>query len=374
MEHFFRSKKTFAVSLVALMSFSSAQFSLSATPQVRGQWAGTMGESTLRRFLSAGGDMGEVVNRVVSYQTANRVWQLQQGRPDAPAPSQMRSRTDSWAAQNDSLIPIAADMERPLFFRVMARAAGREEDGLIRSRSDRLDLALLYAPTSGSYLAAGLSAEESSSDVLYADGRARGQTFGPRFDAGLVINSTWAVGVRYDYLVYKGESEVNVRTPAGRLNIARDSRYTRQYLQAGLMARITPAQLPWLPEGGALRWSNGLQIIQNHYEPGINSIGQQTTEPFGRTEKLSLVRTGLNYTQNITQDGRWSVFGEVGLDYEFDTNMSFPIDDRSSVVYSAALVRQIARGKRVQILVDRFQHINDDRSRNSVTLIGVIDF
>lgn len=374
MEQLLRSKKAFAVSLVALMSFSAAESALSATPQVRGQWAGTMGESTLRRFLSAGGDMGEVINRVVSYQTANRVWQLQQGRPNAPAPSQMRSRTDSWAAQNDSLIPIAADMERPLFFRVMARAAGREEGELIRSRSDRLDLALLYAPTRGSYLAAGLSAEESSSDVLYADGRARGQTFGPRFDAGLVINSTWAVGVRYDYLVYKGESEVNVRTPAGRLNVARDTRYTRQYLQAGLMARITPAQLPWLPEGGALRWSNGLQIMQNHYEPDINSIGQQTTEPFGRTEKLSVVRTGLNYTQNITQNGLWSAFGEVGLDYEVDTNMSFPINDRSAVVYSAALVRQIARGKRVQILVDRFQHFNDDRSRNSVTLIGVIDF
>lgn len=89
---------------------------------------------------------------------------------------------------------------------------------------------------------------------------------------------------------------------------------------------------------------------------------------------MSIVRTGLNYTQNMTADGLWSVFGEVGLDYEIDTNMAFPINDRTSIVCSAALVRQIARGKRVQVLVDRFQHVNDDRSRNSVTLIGVIDF
>lgn len=178
----------------------------------------------------------------------------------------------------------------------------------------------------------GLSAEESSSDVLYANGRSRGQTFGPRFDAGLVINSTRAVGVRYDYLVYKGDSDVNVQTPAGRLNITRDTRYTRQYLHAGLMARITSEQLPWLPEGGPLRWSNGLQVIQNHYKPGINSRGQATTEPFGRTEHLSPVRTGLNYTQNITTDGLWSVFGEVGLDDEIETNMAFPINDRSSIV------------------------------------------
>jgi hypothetical protein len=370
------SKKSIAaaVAFTAAVSLGAPEYSWSATPQVRGQWAGTMGESTLRRFYSAGGDMGEVINRVVSYQTANRVWQLKQSRPNPPAASDMRTRTDSWAAQNDSLIPIAPGLERPLYFRVMARLAGREEEGLMRSRSDRLDLGLLYAPTSGSYLGVGLSAEESSSDVLYADGRARGQTFGPRFDAGLVLNSTWAVGLRFDYLVYKGDSDVNVQTPAGRLNITRDTRYTRQYLQAGLMARITSEQLPWLPEGGALRWSNGLQVIQNHYKPGINSRGQATTEPFGRTEHLSIVRSGLNYTQNITADGLWSVFGEVGLDYEIDTNMAFPINDRASIVYSAALVRQIARGKRVQVLVDRFQHVNDDRSRNSITLIGVIDF
>lgn len=367
-----RHKKWVLISALA-SALMSAQVQ-SATPQVRGQWAAAMGESSLRRFYSAGGDMGEIVNRVVSYQTANRVWQSQQGRPGAPAPSDMRSRTDSWAAQNDSLIPIADSMERPLFARVMVRLAGREEEGLLRSRSDRLDLGLLYAPTSGSYVGIGLAAEESSSDVLYADGRARGQTFGPRFDAGLVINSTWSVGIRYDYLMYSGDSEVNVQTPGGRLNIARDAEYTRQYLQAGLMARITPAQLPWLPEGSALRWSNGLQMIQNHHERAVNSLGQVASEPFGRTEYLSLIRSGFNYSQNITADGVWSAFAEVAFDYEIDTNMAFPIDDRAGMVYSAALVRQLARGKRVQILLDRFQHANDDRSRNSVTLIGVIDF
>jgi hypothetical protein len=75
-----------------------------------------------------------------------------------------------------------------------------------------------------------------------------------------------------------------------------------------------------------------------------------------------------------TQDGLWSAFGEVAFDYEFDTNMAFPINDRAGMVFSAAIVRQIARGKRVQLLLDRFQHAKDDRSRSSITLIGVIDF
>ena len=346
----------------------------SATPQVRGQWAAAMGESSLRRFYSAGGDMGEIINRVVSYQTANRVWQAQQGRPGAPLPGDIRSRTDSWAAQNDSLIPIAESMQRPLFARVMVRMAGREEEGLIRSRSDRLDLGVLYAPTSGTYVGIGIAAEESSSDVLYANGRARGQTYGPRFDAGFVINPMWSLGIRYDYLMYSGDSDLSVQTPGGRLDIGRDTEYTRQYMQAGLMARFTSEQLPWLPQGSALRWSNGLQMIQNHYERAVNSIGQVATEPFGRTENLAVLRSGLNYSQGLSQDGLWSMFAEFAFDYEIDTNMAFPVDDRAGMVYSAALVRQLARGKRVQILFDRFQHANNDRSRNSVTLIGVIDF
>ena len=347
---------------------------VAVTPAERGQWQAAMGESGLRRIYSAGGDMGEIVNRVVSYQTAARVWQMQQSQQNPPAPGDMRSRTDSWAAQNDTLIPIADQLARPLYARVMVRFAGREEDDLMRSRSDRLDLGLLYAPTSSSYIGVGIAAEESSSDVLYADGRARGQTFGPRFDAGIVLSPVWAAGIRYDYLHYNGESEVNVLTPTGRMNIKRDAYYQRQYLQANLNARFNKSTLSWLPEGATFTFANTLQMIRTHHDTVTNSIGQRTTEPFGNNERLTLLRTAAQLTWPLSADGLWSAFSQVAVDYEVETNMNFPINDRTGVVASAAIVRQLARGKRVQVLLDRFQHVNDDRSRNSITLIGVIDF
>jgi len=367
--------KSFLVILVSGFINSMAQVSAeAATPQVRGQWQGNMGLSGLRRFYSAGGDMGEVVNRAVSYQTANRVWQSQQGSPDAPAAGDVRSKTDSWAIQNDSLFPIAAQVERPVYARVLVRMAGREEQELLSSRSDRLDLGILYAPTQQSYLGLGFAIEESSSDILYADGRARGQTLGPRVDAGLMLSASWSAGIRYDYLRYSGNSDVSVLTPGGRLHISRDSKYERQYLQLGLIGRFSSAQLSWLPEGMVLGWDHGLQVLRNDHEAVRNSLGQQTTEPFGYTERLAVFRSSLSLSKNLGSDGVWSLNGEVSYDYEVSTNMDFPLDNRHGVVYSAALVHQLARGKRVQVLLDRYQHTDRSRTRNSVTLIGVIDF
>lgn len=363
-----------ALAVISVLSGAVTQVAEAATPQVRGQWQANMGQAGLRRFYSAGGDMGEVVNRAVTYQTVNRVWSMQQGRPGAPLPSQMTSRTDSWAIQNDSLMPIAADLERPLYARVLVRLAGRDEKNLLKSRSDRLDLGLLYAPTQQSYIGVGLAAEEASSDILYADGRSRGQTFGPRFDAGIVLSPLWSAGVRYDYLRYSGNSDVNVTTPAGRLTVSRDSKYTRQYLQLGVMGRFNKAQLAWLPEGVTLGWDNGLQVLHNQHDAVINSLGQRTTEPFGYKERLAVLRSSVNLGSNLTADGRWSFNAELSYDYEVDTNMDFPIDNRKGVVYTAALIHQLARGKRVQVLLDRYVHTDNSRSRNSVTLIGVIDF
>lgn len=368
------SKGLLLFSVTASIGLASINSADAATPQVRGQWMGAMGESGLRRFYSAGGDFGEVVNRLVSYQTANRLWSARQASPVPPAAEDMESRTNSWAMQNDSLIPIAAGHDRPVFARVLVRLAGRDEKDLLESTSDRLDLGVLYAPTQSSYIGVGMAIEESASDVLYANGRARGQSFGPRFDAGVVLGPVWSAAIRYDYLMYNGNSTVNVRTAAGPLSISRNSAYDRQYLQAGVMARFNENTLDWLPSRSVLNFDLGLQMVRNHHEPKVDSLGRVTTEPFGYDERLTVLRTTLGLTRPLDEAGNWSAVGRIGLDYEVDTNMNFPIDDRTGMVYSAALVYQLARGKRVQILLDRYQHVDDFRSRNSVTLIGVIDF
>lgn len=107
-----------------------------ATPAERGQWMANMGESGLRRFYSSGGDLGEMVNRAVSYQTANRVFNQQQNNPvTAPAAQDMRSHADTWVVQSDCLIPVADSVARPLFLRTLVRLAGRDENTRVDSRS-----------------------------------------------------------------------------------------------------------------------------------------------------------------------------------------------------------------------------------------------
>ncbi len=333
-----------------------------------------MGESGLRAFCSSGSDFGEMVNRAVSYQTAQRLYQGAQGRPGAPDADDMRSRSNTWVTQNDSLIPIFDNVARPVFGRVLVRVAGRDEPGRVQSRSDRLDLGILYAPTAQCFVSIGIGAEETTADILYADGRSRGQSFGPRFDAGMSFGPVWSAGIRYDHLKYQGDSEVNVNTPAGRLNIARDNEYTRQYLQADLIGRFYPNQLPFLPERSVLRWTTSLQMLDNRYEQFTDSLGRQTSEPFGHHERLSLLRSGFNVSRSFREGSDWSMFGELAYDYQFDTNMAFPIDDRSVVTGTVGIVRQLARGKRVQVFYDYYHHTRDRRSRSNISLIGVIDF
>src|SRR5690554_4201477 len=181
----------------------------------RGQWMASMGESGLRRFYSSGSDLGEVANRVVSYQTANRIYQQTAGQPGAPEPRDIRSRSNTWVVQNDSLFPVTTRLSRPVFGRALVRIADRDEPHRLGSRNDRLDLALLYAPSSRSFVSLGLAGELTRADIEYVEGVTEGKAWGPRVDAGLVLGPVWAVGIRADYMRFSGDNEVRVGTPAG---------------------------------------------------------------------------------------------------------------------------------------------------------------
>lgn len=349
--------------------------SQAATPAERGQWMASMGESGLRRFYSSGSDLGEMINRAVSYQTAQRVFNQQQANPTlAPDPQDMRSRSDTWVIQSDSLIPVADSLTRPLFLRTLVRLAGRDEDQRVDSRNDRLDLGVLYAPTSRSFVSAGIAGEITDADIYYVTGHTRGKAWGPRFDAGLVLGPVWAVGIRADYLQFDGDNVVTVATAGGPLTIRRDIETRRRYLQIDAMARFSQAALPWLPDGSVLSWSNSFRHLHTTLEPTRNSLGQVVAEPFGEHERLSLLSTGLNLSYPLGDSGFWSVYGDVTLDYELETNMNFPIDDRTAITLGSGIVRQLARGKRVQLEFQRYQHTQDTRSRNNLSLIAVVDF
>ncbi|OFE12084.1 hypothetical protein PHACT_02180 [Pseudohongiella acticola] len=331
---------------------------------------GAMGESGLRGFFASGSDLGEMVNRVVSYQTAQRVY----SRQPATRPQDMRSRSDTWVLQSDSLIPVADSVQRPLFVRTLVRSAGRSEDARVDSRNDRLDLGLVYAPSTRSFVSFGLAGELTQADIFYVTGETSGEAWGPRFDAGLVLGPVWAVGIRADYLEFDGNNEVSVVTGAGLLNITRDVEYQRRYLQLDAMARFNQSTLPWLPERVMLRWANSFRHLHIHNEPTTNSLGQAVAEPFGEQNRLSVLSTSLNLGYPLGSSGSWSVFGEIALDYELETNMNFPIDDRTAVTLSSGIVRQLARGKRMHLQYDRYQHARGTRSRNNLSLIATIDF
>lgn len=360
-----------AVLCSLMMQFASAQDSLRAE---RGQWMAAMGESGLRRFYSSGSDLGEVANRVVSYQTANRVYQQTAGQPDGPQPRDMRSRSDTWVVQNDTLFPLHTSLRRPVFGRALVRIADRDEPHRLESRNDRLDLSLLYAPDAGSFISVGLAGELTRADIHYVDGTTEGKAWGPRFDFGRVLGPVWAIGVRADYMRFSGDNEVRIGTPAGLLNIYRDVEYQRRYLQIDLMGRYNRSRINWLPPRAMLRWTQSLQHLHTRHRDKRNSLGQPVNEPFGPRERYTLVRTGLNLSNPLTDDGRWSAFGELTLDYELETNMTFPLSDRTVVSASAGVVRQFAPGKRVQLVYDRYQHTRDRRSRNNLSIISVMDF
>ncbi|MEX0737857.1 MAG: hypothetical protein WD071_00790 [Pseudohongiella sp.] len=366
-----------SVAAAALVVFStSVSTSLyAATPAERGQWMATMGEAGLRGFYASGSDLGEMVNRAVSYQTAQRVYTRNQANPvTAGRPQDMRSRSDTWVMQSDSLVPVADSLERPLFVRALVRSAGRDEDARVRSRNDRLDLGLIYAPSSSAFVSFGIAGELTQADIYYVTGETTGTAWGPRVDAGLVLGPVWAVGIRADYLAFDGDNEVSVMTGAGLLNITRDVEYERRYLQMDAIARFNQTALPWLPDGSALKWTNSFRHLHIRNQPTSNNLGQPVVEPFGERNRLSVVSTGLNLSYPLSADGRWSMFGDIALDYELETNMNSPIDDRTAVTLGSGIVRQLARGKRMFLQYERYQHTRGTRSRNNLSLIATIDF
>lgn len=359
---------------LCLISVDAVAASAGAMRAERGQWMASMGESGLRRFYSSGSNLGEVANRVVSYQTANRIYQQTAGQPGAPEPGDIRSRSNTWVLQNDTLFPVNTRLSRPVFGRALVRLADRDEPRRLGSRNDRLDLALLYAPDSRSFVSLGLAGELTRADIEYVDGVTEGKAWGPRLDAGLLLGPIWAVGIRADYMRFSGDNDVRIGTPAGIFNIHRELEYQRRYLQVDLMGRYNRSHIGWLPERAVLRWTQSLQHLHTRHHAKRNSLGQAVNEPFGLRERYTVVRTGLNLSNPLTGDGRWSAFGELTLDYEIETNMNFPLDDRTVATLSGGIVRQLAPGKRVQLVYDRYQHTRDRRSRDNFSVIAVMDF
>tara|TARA_R110002110_G_scaffold415821_3_gene656931 strand:- start:20868 stop:21941 length:1074 start_codon:yes stop_codon:yes gene_type:complete len=347
------------LSCIALLF--AAQYSLSASPAEIGQWGAAMGQSGLRRFYATGSDLGELVNRQLSYQLAART-------------GQAKSEVDSYVLQWDSLLPIATDMQQPVFIRALARTAKRFEPDKLHGRNDRFDLGLVYAPTLRSYVSFGLGLEHTDDDIKFVEGTTDGFAAGPRFDAGIVFSDTLALGMRLEELKFDGDNRIEVFTPGGLLEIEREIENRRRFFKSELLGRYNSSHADFIPARTQLGWMAGIQYLDTRYERKINSLGQPVNEPFGNRERLGIARAGIFTSYTFGHNNNWNASVEYMLDHEFDTNMATVINDRNNRYLRAGLAYIVGPGKRIQFDYQGFHSTGGSRGRNNFSIIAVIDF
>jgi hypothetical protein len=339
------------------------------------QWARNMGASGLRRFYSTGADLGELVNRQVSYQVARR--QELQVRTFAPGPplpeSAYATAMEGYVAQWDSLYRLKNTSGKPLYLRGLARSAKRLEWDKVHSRNDRYDLGVLYATSARSYLAAGLALEETRAELKNTAGSTRLSAAGLRLDGGWMLTDTFALGARMETLRFSGDNKVTVQAGPALRTISRNIEYDRTYLQLEGILRMTSTQLDWLPAGWQLGGMAGLHWLRQDYDAQLNSLGQVVNEPFGNTERLGVFRTGLFISGAMGADNSWIPYLEALVDRE-TTNMDSPFTSRNSSITRTGLAKTLGTGKRLSL---EWQHSNNSsstRDRDNLILLLVYDF
>jgi hypothetical protein len=339
------------------------------------QWARNMGQSGLRRFYSTGADLGELINRQVSYQVARRQeLQIRTFAPGSPLPeSAFATAMEGYVAQWDSLYRLKNTAGKPVYLRGLARSAKRLEWDKVHSRNDRYDLGALVATSARSYLAAGLALEETRVDLKNTTGYTRLSAAGLRLDGGWMLSDTLALGARLENLRFTGDNSVTVPAGPALRTINRDIEYDRAYLQLEGILRMTSSQLDWLPVGWQLGGMVGAHWLKQDYENQINSLGQVVNEPFGNSERLGVLRTGLFISGAMGADNAWTPYLEALFDRE-STNMDSPFTSRNSAMFRTGIARTFGAGKRLSL---EWQHSNNSsttRERDNLILLVVYDF
>jgi len=360
--------------LLALLLCTTASGIATAAepPSAQALWARNMGQSGLRRFYATGADLGELVNRQVSYQTANRLATARLAANPAAAvtPAALASEASGYVGQHDSLVKLPVSLQQPLFLRTLARTAKRLESDKLHSSNDRYDLGLLYAPSQNSYAGLGIAVESTSADLKYVSGATELNAVGPRFDAGLRLNPVFALGIRAEQLQFSGD---NVVTSRG-TTVSRELDYRRRYLQVEAIARLSTQQwqvLPaWLQVGGMV----AMHALDTRYESQLNSLGQPVREPFGNNERLMLLRSGLFASATLGARRQWNPYAELLIDREIDNNMTKPLDDRTGAILRTGVAWLPATGKRLSLEYQRSQSRDRLRERNNLLFVVIQDF
>lgn len=365
--------------------FVVSQFSLaqtpartdsSASPPTYGQWLGALGASGLRRSQANGSDLGELINRGVTYKTGKQKQRIYLANPlngGSLSGFDFVSEADGYVAQTGSLMAVDPQFGRHTAIDFTLRTALRRDDD-IDAQSDRLDLGMTW---SANYFAKGAGYfsvngiyERTDADIKYINGERTGDAWGARLQTGEVLSPAWAWSLRAERVWWSGDGYIYRPSASGPLRIDQDVDYDRTYFNTEVIGRYRLANFLFGP--AQLRWRSGVHWLAVHYEDQINSLGQAAIEAFGPNERLGIVRTGAYIAWSPSQN--WSPYTEWIYDYEFENNMNEVVDDPHTVSVKLGLARLLGPGKRIQLELQRFQGLKGQRVRNGLNLTAVIDF
>lgn len=348
--------------LASLLCPFAQAFSQTSDVAAAAQWQREMGASGLRKFYSTGSDLGELVNRSVSYRIAQSI------ASRGGSASGIRSDADNYVGHFDSLLPIRSALR----LRALVRSARREQSRRMDSDNHRIDLGILRAPTARSYMGIGLAAEWTNADLQFVGARTEGYALGPRLDAGLVLGAKWAVGVRLEELRFDGSQTIVLSGADGVVNIRRSIDSQRRFLKIEGIKRLDVERIGFARDRAQLQWRTGLYHLSTSYADQVDSAGRLVREPFGGEERLSTVRSGVQLSYNLS--ARWQGSAEVLWDYEFDTDMNTTINDPHTLMVRTGIARTLAPGKRINIEYHRARSQHRDRLRDLFIVLAVIDF
>lgn len=346
--------------------------------QPYGRWYGALGVSGLRRSIANTSDLGELINRAVTYRLSRQRQLIHNGQYAGalfPPAFEFESEIDGVVAQAGSMKKISSMFGRHTALEGTIRQARRMGDD-IDAVSDHIDLGFVWSANwfgneSGYFSLHGV-VEQSDADAKFVNGRRKGDSFGGRIQFGEVLNQTWAYSFIAERIWWQGEGYSMRPSALGPIRISQDVEYTRSYVNADVIARYS---LPnFIIPNAQFRWRSGIYYLHNDYENEKNNLDLTAREPFGNQERLGFVRTGGHLSWRYGAEKQWSPFTEFMYDYEIQNNMDSVFDDPHTITLKLGVAWLPKLGKRVQLEAQRYQGVDNERARNNVTLTILMDY
>ena len=327
------------------------------------QWRELLGMSGLRRSIALDAPLGELLTRNISYRMSSKL-----SLSTEPSKS-VTVKSESSIAQFNSVASIGHNKDYDFFLKTTARHVDLEIPDTFDASAKRLDFGILARKVSGKskpgYFGASLIAEENIGRPKFSGSSRFGDGIGIRLESGTVLNNSWSVSGKAEFLDWKGKNKM------------RSMNTNRKIISNSLQNERIYANLDFirsLPSfNGRGSWRSGIHYLSNHFEDSFNSIGLPTTEPFGNSERLGIARTSYLQMWPVAQVANTTVYFEAMVDYEFENNMDKFMQDSLTLSAKAGIAWIPSPLRRMQLEWQKFEGQKGLRSRDGIMLIVLLD-